>query len=233
MTNGFALDLMDVVWTCRTALKLNKHGRVSLLINSGPRLKIWNKFFSKYDTVTSLLVYHKYLQIRPGLEYDTWYRHKINLVSAFHLLNHCVDESEFCLITVMIQKLWNEDNMNTHGRSLSTDVTVSCFRFHTLRSLNIPRPAVTFERLLSVHDLCPSVKAPPLLPKLRLTRVRMRKCSQPEGIPSGAEDLLPHSSGAVWESRWTFWAVRPNEPSGFRGRKDLLHRASALVTTCP
>ena len=42
-----------------------------------------------------------------------------------------------------------------------------------------------------------------------------------------------HSSGAVGESRWTSWAVRPNEPSGFRGRKDLLHRASALVTTCP
>ena len=42
-----------------------------------------------------------------------------------------------------------------------------------------------------------------------------------------------HSSGYVWESRWTSWAVRPNEPSGFRGRKDLVHRASALVTTCP
>ena len=42
-----------------------------------------------------------------------------------------------------------------------------------------------------------------------------------------------HSSGAVRESRWTSWAVRPNEPSGFRGRKDLLNRASALVTTCP
>ena len=42
-----------------------------------------------------------------------------------------------------------------------------------------------------------------------------------------------HSSGAVWESRWTSWAVRPNEPSGFRGRKDLLNRVSALVTTCP
>ena len=41
-----------------------------------------------------------------------------------------------------------------------------------------------------------------------------------------------HSSGAVWESRWTSLAVRPNEPSGFRGRKDLLNRASALVTTC-
>ena len=42
-----------------------------------------------------------------------------------------------------------------------------------------------------------------------------------------------HSSGAVWESRWTSWAVRPNKPSGFRGRKDLLNSASALVTTCP
>ena len=42
-----------------------------------------------------------------------------------------------------------------------------------------------------------------------------------------------HSSGAVWESRWTSWAVRPDEPSGFRGRKELLNRASALVTTCP
>ena len=42
-----------------------------------------------------------------------------------------------------------------------------------------------------------------------------------------------HSSGAVWESRWPSWAVRPNEPSGYRGRKDLLNRASALVSACP
>ena len=42
-----------------------------------------------------------------------------------------------------------------------------------------------------------------------------------------------HSSGAVSESRWPSWAVRPNEPSGFRGRKVLLNRASALVTSCP
>ena len=42
----------------------------------------------------------------------------------------------------------------------------------------------------------------------------------------------PQSSGAVWESRWPpSWAVRPNEPSGFRGREDLLNHASALVTT--
>ena len=26
---------------------------------------------------------------------------------------------------------------------------------------------------------------------------------------------------------------RPNEPSGFRGRKATLNRASALVTVCP
>ena len=40
-------------------------------------------------------------------------------------------------------------------------------------------------------------------------------------------------SGAVWESRWPPWAVRPNEPSGFRGRKAILNHASALVSACP
>ena len=44
---------------------------------------------------------------------------------------------------------------------------------------------------------------------------------------------LDHSSGAVWESRWPSWAVRPNKPSGFCGRKDLLNHASALVSACP
>ena len=38
-----------------------------------------------------------------------------------------------------------------------------------------------------------------------------------------------HSSGAVWESKWPSWAVRPNEPSGFRGRKAILNHASAFV----
>ena len=41
------------------------------------------------------------------------------------------------------------------------------------------------------------------------------------------------SSGAVWESRCPSWAVRPNEPSGFRGRKAILNHASALVSACP
>ena len=42
-----------------------------------------------------------------------------------------------------------------------------------------------------------------------------------------------HSSGAVWESRWPSWAVRPNKPSGFRGHKAILNHALALVSACP
>ena len=42
-----------------------------------------------------------------------------------------------------------------------------------------------------------------------------------------------NSSGAVWESRWPSWAVRPNESSGFRGLKAILNHASALVSVCP
>ena len=34
---------------------------------------------------------------------------------------------------------------------------------------------------------------------------------------------LGHSSGAVCETRWPSWAVRPKEPSGFRGRKAILN----------
>ena len=54
----------------------------------------------------------------------------------------------------------------------------------------------------------------------------------------GYKALLPvlgkkHSSGAVWESRGPSLAVRPNEPSGFRGRKAILNHASALVSACP
>ena len=44
---------------------------------------------------------------------------------------------------------------------------------------------------------------------------------------------IVHSSEAVWESRWPSWAVRPKEPSGFRGRKVILNHASALVSACP
>ena len=42
-----------------------------------------------------------------------------------------------------------------------------------------------------------------------------------------------HSLGAVSESSWPSWAVRPNEPHVFRGRKAILNHASALVSACP
>ena len=45
-------------------------------------------------------------------------------------------------------------------------------------------------------------------------------------IPAG-------TAGEFSRSRWTSWAVRPNEPSGFRGRKAILNHASALVSACP
>ena len=35
------------------------------------------------------------------------------------------------------------------------------------------------------------------------------------------------------ESRWPSWAVRPNEPYGFRGRKAILNHAHPLVSACP
>ena len=44
---------------------------------------------------------------------------------------------------------------------------------------------------------------------------------------------LPHCIvQELWESRWRSWAVRPNEPSGFRGRKELLHRGHNLSLIC-
>ena len=71
-------------------------------------------------------------------------------------------------------------------------------------------------------QVAPELCTPPFLHPVQNHFLSVNSCSSKS-----------HSSGAVWESRWTSWAVRPNEPSGFRGRKDLLHRASALVTTCP
>ena len=49
--------------------------------------------------------------------------------------------------------------------------------------------------------------------------------------------VVPTSRGSLIVQepceRWPSWAVRPNEPSGFRGRKVILNHASALVTACP
>ena len=56
---------------------------------------------------------------------------------------------------------------------------------------------------------------------------------QPRCIKLCVRGEKKRSSGAVWESRWPSWAVRPNEPSGFRGRKAILNHASALVSAWP
>ena len=42
-----------------------------------------------------------------------------------------------------------------------------------------------------------------------------------------------HIVQELCESRGGRPAVRPNEPSGFRGRKVILNHASALVSACP
>ena len=56
----------------------------------------------------------------------------------------------------------------------------------------------------------------------------------PGTITAFSVDRLAIIVQELCESRvWTSWAVRPNEPSDFRGRKVLLNHASALVTTCP
>ena len=38
---------------------------------------------SKYDAVTLLLVYQRYLEIKPSLEYDTWHCTYINFTLSF------------------------------------------------------------------------------------------------------------------------------------------------------
>ena len=49
-------------------------------------------------------------------------------------------------------------------------------------------------------------------------------------------NLIPRPSHVVEElcesGGGPYWAVRPNEASGFRGRKVILNHASALVTAC-
>ena len=80
------------------------------------------------------------------------------------------------------------------------------------------------------HSACPRTRAPDERGENKLSYVIKVQYKTPH-----CEHRFPvtHSSGAVWESRWPSWAVRPNEPSGFRGRKAILNHASALVTACP
>ena len=53
------------------------------------------------------------------------------------------------------------------------------------------------------------------------------------GYSQNTAQIHLHISGSVWESRWPSWAVCPNKPSGFRGRKAILNHVLALVSACP
>ena len=62
--------------------------------------------------------------------------------------------------------------------------------------------------------------------------------SQPERlyqgeVTSGEQRHMKAINNNLNIISWPSWAGRPNETSGFRGRKELLNRASALVTACP
>ena len=51
--------------------------------------------------------------------------------------------------------------------------------------------------------------------------------------PGTNQLVVHHQFRSCVRVRWPSWAVRPNEPSGFRGRKAILNHASALVSACP
>ena len=53
------------------------------------------------------------------------------------------------------------------------------------------------------------------------------------GISGQGTDQASVIVQGLCESRGGRPGLRPNEPSGFRGRNELLNHASALVTTCP
>ena len=101
-------------------------------------------------------------------------------------------------------------------------------------SPHVPRHSPLVPRTVSTLHLSLDTVHSSLLrcPPLHLSLDGQQGTAQPIDQYIGIYRYI-HSSGAVWESRWTSWAVRPNDPSGFRGRKELLNRASALVTTCP
>ena len=87
----------------------------------------------------------------------------MTLGSAFYLLNHCVDESEICLIS----RLKSKDNLTEMGGFYLDMWTVLLFQFHIYWSLQEVQHSKTScyfqtvaELCLSVHDSCPSKPRP-------------------------------------------------------------------------
>ena len=92
------------------------------------------------------------------------------------------------------EKLWSEDNLITNGWSGAYLVTwtVLCFQFHTSVTSKFQGQPLLSNSCWTASQFLFTIytpQSPVPSPKLRLTRVRMREFSQPEGIPSGTEAL--------------------------------------------
>ena len=93
------------------------------------------------------------------------------------------------------QKLWSEENLNTNGRGLFSDVGSAVFSVsHTsLTSKFQGQPLLSNSCwTASFCSRFMSLKAPHLCPN-GLTRVSMHEYSQPDGIPSATDALRIHS----------------------------------------
>ena len=96
----------------------------------------------------------------------------------------------------------------SHDSAVSTPLLRWIFKNALLIKLHSCR--ITYERSESARE----------------RRIALYKSDQQQQRPGIVQELCESRGGRPG-------LVRPNEPSGFRGRKDLLNRASALVTTCP
>ena len=110
-------------------------------------------------TVTSLLVYHKYLEIRPSLEYD---RHKIHSQLSICRIIALMTVNIFLISRLKsfeARTIWVQ-----MGEAYLVMWAVLCFQFHTHRSLQNSKASRYFrtvaELRLSVYDFCPSKPRP-------------------------------------------------------------------------
>ena len=102
----YSVSVIVILLKCQPAYSTNS------------RLGNLNKFSSKCDMVTSLLIYHKCLEIRASLEYlGTDIKLTLSFLSAKSLCWW-----KWVLSYFKTQKLWSKDNLNTNGWGLSSDV---------------------------------------------------------------------------------------------------------------
>ena len=142
-------------------------------------------------------------------------------------------ESYDLVVTAVCWRMNNVDLFALTKRLLHQLWSCACFRGLLLLVVSFRKDLVTVhgewcQRWAMSYFLLLPVKAVWALSD------RCKSCSDVYSRKGGQRSVpWGHSSAAVWESRWPSWAVRPNEPSGFRGRKAILNHASALVSACP